>query len=163
MATHTYTQTYTVSDIEIVMRRFKSDLLMIAQSSQALSESRAQAYAYDIELFAKEGILSFVDVTLLDGVTEVEAARYTVNTSGNLSTNRPGDVMWPRVSRPRLRVVVRYTKGYNAAARQRLSDKLKLDWVPTNEDIGHTGLTRSGVREYASNGWAMHRQDYRVP
>lgn len=162
MVSHTYTQTYTVSDIETVMRRFKSDLLMIAQSSQALSESEAHEYANDIELFAKEGVLSFVDVTLLDGMREIEAARYTVNTSGNLSTTRPGGVMWPRVPLPRLRVVVRHTKNYNDAMRQQLSGKLRLHWRPTNEDVSHSGLTSVGMREYASNGWAMQRQDYRA-
>ena len=163
MVAHTYTQTYTISDIETVMRRFKSDLLMIAQSSRALLESDAQNYANDIELFAKEGVLSFVDITLLDGMVEVEAARYTVNTSNNLSTDRPGGVMWPRVENPRLRVVVWHTNGYNNAVKQRLIGKLKLTWMPSNEDIGHSRLTPVGMREYASNGWAIHRQDYRAP
>ena len=159
---YTYTRTYTDSDIEAVFRRFKADLLMIVQSSRALAENDALDYAHDLELFAKKGVLEFVDLTLLNGTEEIEAARYTVDASGNLSTSRPGGVMWPNVSKPRLRVVVRHTADYTAALRQQLSTKLKRSWVPTNEDVSHRHLAEVGAREYASNGWAMRREDYRA-
>lgn len=154
----TYTQTYTETDIEAVFRRFKADLLMIAQSSGALSEGDALDYAHDLELFAKARILEFVDLTLLDGLAEVEAARYTVDESGSLSTSRPGGVLWPQVRNPRFRVVIRRTAGYSS----NLGHQLKIKWQPTNEDVSHLGLTEVGAREYSSNGWALHRQDYRA-
>lgn len=156
----TYTQTYTKTDIEAVFRRFKADLLMIAQSSGALSEGDALDYAHDLELFAKAGVLEFVDLTLLDGLAEVEAARYTVDVSGGLSTSRPGGVLWPKVRDPKLRVVVRHTEEYYS---RNFGGKLKVTWRPTNEDVSHDGrLTEVGTREYSSNGWALHRQDYRA-
>ena len=155
---HTYTQTYTHSDIETVFRRFKADLLMIAQSSRALSDQEALDYAHDLELFAKEGVLEFVDLTLLDGYTEVEAARYTVDASGDLSTSRPGGVMWQRVPNPRFRVVIRHTLGYSDS----LKAQLKVHWHPTNDDVSHLGLAQTTSREYSSNGWALRRQDYRA-
>ena len=161
MVARTYTRTYTRTDIEAVMRRFKSDLMMIAQSSRAIKETTAQRYADDVELFAKAGVLSSVDITLLDDMVEVEAAQYTVNTSGDLSTDRPGGVMWRRVPRPRLRIVIQHTDRYNEAMKQQLSDKLHFNWSPTNEDISHSELTPTNTRQYASNGWAMRRQDYR--
>lgn len=154
----TYTQTYTTTDIETVFRRFKADLLMIAQSSGALSEGDALDYAHDLELFAKAGILEFVDLTLLDGPIEVEAARYTVDESGGLSNSRPGGVLWQQVHNPRFRVVIRRTADYSS----NLGDQLKIKWHPTNEDVRHLGLTEVGTREYSSNGWALHRQDYRA-
>ena len=155
--TNTRTYTYTRSDIEAVFRRFKADLLMIAQSSRALSESDALDYAHDLELFAEAGVLEFVDLTLLDGTSEVEAARYTVDATGGLSTSRPG-VMWPRVCNPRFRLVVRYTARYS----DDLKAQLRRGWEPTNADISHRNLDKVGSREYASNGWALRRQDYRT-
>lgn len=158
----TYTLTYTETDIEIVTRRFRADLLMIAQSSRALTEEEANNYAHDVEVLAKEGALSFVDLTLLSGTKEVEAARYTVDDSGGiLSMSRPG-VMWPKVDKPIFRVVVRYTSSYDAAAKQKLRNKLRIQWVATNADIEHHSLTLVGTRDYSSNGWAMQRQDYRA-
>ena len=154
---YTYTQTYTESDIETVFRRFKADLLMIAQSSRALSESKALDYAHDLELFAKAGILEFVDLTLFSGTSEVEAARYTVDASGVLSTSRPG-VMWQRVAEPKFRVVIRRTAEYS----DDLKRQLKVSWIPTNEDVSHGSLVEVGSREYSSNGWALCRQDYRA-
>ena len=155
---YTYTHTYTESDIETVFRRFKADLLMIAQSSGALSEVEALNYAHDLQVFAKASVLEFVDLTLLDGTSEVEAARYTVDASGDLSTSRPGGVMWPKVSNPRFRVVIRRTGGYS----DDLKRQLKLSWQATNEDVSHFGLAEVGSREYSSNGWALRRQDYRA-
>lgn len=159
----TYTQTYTETDIEIVTRRFRADLLMIAQSSGALTEDKAHDYAHDVEILAKEGALRFVDLTLLSGTSEIEAARYTVDDSGgNLSMSRPGGVMWPKVHDPDFRVVIRHTSKYDAAMKQRLSNKLWIRWVQTSADIEHSSLTQVGTRDYSSNGWAMRREDYRA-
>lgn len=163
MVAHTYTQTYTETDIEIVIRRFKADLLMIAQSSKALSEDKALDYAHDIEIFAKENFLLFVDITLLSGTEEVEAARYTVDDSaGGLAMSKPGGVMWPKVRDPVFRIVVRHTSHYDAAAKRRLSNRLRVRWVKSSDNIQHSSLIQVGTRDYSSNGWAMHRQDYRA-
>ena len=159
----TYTQTYTETDIEIVTRRFRADLLMIAQSSGALTEDKAHDYAHDVEILAKEGALRFVDLTLLSGTSEIEAARYTVDDSGgNLSMSRPGGVLWREVDNPVFRIVIRYTSKYDSATKQKLSNKLRIHWVPTSEDITHSSLTQVGTRDYTSNGWGMHREDYRA-
>ena len=155
----TYTETYTETDIEAVFRRFRADLLMIAQSSRALSEQQALDYADDLELFANKRVLEFVDLTLLDGAAEIEAARYTVDASGDLSTSRPGGVLWPQVRDPKFRVVVRYTAAYYL---HDFGGMLKVQWVPTNEDVSHGSLNEVGTREYSSNGWGLHRQDYRA-
>ncbi|MEE3528734.1 hypothetical protein QO167_30325, partial [Pseudomonas aeruginosa] len=49
----TQTTTYTTTDIEAVVRRITADLLMIASSSEAVTEAKAKEWAYDIELLAK--------------------------------------------------------------------------------------------------------------
>src|SRR5438045_2606977 len=124
------TYTYTVADIEAVMRRFSADIVMIAQSSQAITETTAHDYAHDAELLARNGYLRTVDITLLSGSVEVCAAQYVVNTeSGGLTTSRPGGVLWPRVSSPFLRITLYYTSAYDAAAREALRGRLRIGWV----------------------------------
>lgn len=65
--TATRTETYSVADIETVMRRVKMDLMMIASSTGAATEERAKEWAHDIDLLAKGGYLKSVDVTILSG------------------------------------------------------------------------------------------------
>src|SRR5688500_20100092 len=97
------TETYSTTDVENVMRNLKTELLMIAESTGAISLADAREYAADFELLAKEECLAYVDVTLLDGFYEVRAVRYTVTTeAGELTATRPGGVLWPRVSKPSL-------------------------------------------------------------
>jgi Bacterial HORMA domain family 1 len=158
-ATETYT--YTTTDIETVMRRFTADLVMITQSSGAMSEAEARDYAHDIELLAIYGYLDKVDITLLSNGIEVRATQYVVNTdSGGLRMNRPGGVLWPRVSNSHLRILIWYTSDYDVDARHRLRSKLLVSWAPTYVDASHVTLTRSGGRDYASNGWGLQRMDF---
>lgn len=162
-STTTETYTYTTSDIEKVMRRFTADLVMIAQSTGAISEEKARDYAYDLEALAKRGYLKKVDLTLLSGRTEIRATQYTVNSAGtDLTPSRPGGVMWPRVANPDLRVVVFHTDAYDAAARESMKPKLKISWTPSTADTSHGGLTAGGGRDYASNGWGLQRKDFTI-
>lgn len=160
-ATASETYTYTTVDIETVVRRFTADIVMIAQSSMAITEAKAREYAHDVEALAKKGYLESVDLTLLSGLTEVRAARYVVSTAaGDLTMSRPGGVLWPRVLSPDLRVTVYYTAAYTDTARQAMKGKLKIGWVPSTADTRHLTLTSSSSRDYASNGWGMQRKDY---
>ena len=160
-STTTETYTYTNTDIEKVMRRFTADIVMIAQSTLAITEAKARDYAYDMEALAKNGYLKKVDLTLFSGLVEVRATQYTVNAAGDdLTTSRPGGVMWPRVASPELRIIVFYTDAYDAAARESMKPKLKIGWVPTTADTTHEGLAASGGRDYASNGWGLQRKDF---
>ena len=161
--TGTNTYSYTVTDIETVVRRFTADIVMISQSSGAITEAEARDYAHDIEALANEGYLKEVDLTLFNGGTEIRAIQYVVcDSAGNLTMSRPGGVMWPRVTVPNLRVVIGYTNLYDATARERMQRKLRISWIPTNADTSHSGLIRGGERSYVSNGWAMQRRDYGV-
>lgn len=158
---YTVTDTYTVTDIETVVRRFLSDIVMIAQSTDAITEDKARDYAHDVEALAKKGYLKAVDLTLLSGSTEVRAVQYAVNpSSGDLAMSRPGGVLWPRVENPYFRIVLCYTDDYDATARREMQSELRIGWVPTSADISHSGLSHSGGRTFASNGWAMERKDF---
>jgi hypothetical protein len=153
--------TYTIVDIETVVRRFAADIVMIAQSSGAITESKAREYAHDVEALAKKGYLKKVDLTLFSAATEIRATQYVVNTAaGNLTMSRPGGVMWPRVANADFRVVLSYTEAYTQAAQEAMKEKLKIYWVPTDADTSHSCLNLSGGRGYASNGWGMQRKDF---
>ena len=160
-STATATYTYSVTDVEIVMRRFTADIVMIATSSGAITEDKARTYAHDVEVLAKGGYLKSVDLTLLSGAVEVRALTYNVTTSsGDLEMSRPGGVLWPRVQSPDFRIVLSYTDAYSASAREQMKGRLKIGWVPTNADTSHATLARSGGRDYASNGFGMQRKDF---
>ena len=158
----TITETYTETDIEIVIRRFRADLIMIAQSSRAITEDKARDYAHDVEILAKNECLDGVDITLFSGAQEIEAARYTVDTNtGNLEMERPGGVMWPHVQNATLRIVLIFTKNYDKVKRARLQNHLKLRWIPTNADLSHSFLNPISERYYTSNGWTLRREDFK--
>lgn len=158
--TTTQTTTYTTTDIEAVVRRITSDLVMIASSSGAVTEGRAREWANDIELLAKNGYLNYVDLTLLSNGVEQKATRFYVNESGALANDRPGDARWPKVTEPRLRIVLSYHDTFDQQARDKLAGKMKISWTTNYEDISHPRLSQSGGREYSSNGYGMQRKDY---
>lgn len=160
----TSTSTYTVADVENVMRKFRADLLMIAETSGGCTTAAAHQYAADIELLAKEGCLAYVDLTLMVGAEEKKAVRYTVNAqAGALTAARPGGVMWPAYRNATLRVVLGETAKWTnlpAAADQALRRRLHIAWTSTNVDLSHATLSGSNGRNFVSNGWALERKDY---
>jgi hypothetical protein len=159
--TRTATATYTVVDIENVVRRVKADLAMIADSTGAWSVANASDYAHDIEVLAKAGYLEWVDLTLLSNGVEVKAVRFEVDTdAGSLTTSRPGGVLWPRVPGAHLRIVLGYTDAYTSDAREAMKGKLHIGWVTSYDDTSHTNLISSGGRNYSSNAYGMQRKDW---
>lgn len=160
-STYAATETYSVADIEVVMRRVTADLVMIASSTRAITEEKARDWGHDIEVLAKNGYLKKVDLTLLSHGVERKATCCEVNTaSGDLTMSRPGGVMWPQVPNPELRIVLSYTQAYDSAARERTSSKLKINWVPSRADLSHPTLTSSTGRDYVSHGYGMQRKDF---
>ena len=85
------TSTYTVLDIEKVVRRVKADLVMIADSTGGWSSEKTIQYAHDVELLAKAGFLKYVDVTLFSNEIELKATRFDVDTdAGGLTSSSTG-------------------------------------------------------------------------
>ncbi len=159
--TFTATATYTVADIEKVVRCVKADLMMIGDSTGGWTSEKAGHYAHDVEVLAKGGYLKHADVTLFSGDVEVKAARFEVDTdAGSLTSSRPGGVLWPKVANPRLRLILTYTSAYDDAARAATQSKLKISWSPTNDDTSHSSLKSAGGRDYASNTYGMQRKDW---
>lgn len=161
MGTTTTTETYSTTDVENVVRRFQADLKMIGDSTGALTTDEVNRYVHDIELLAKKGYLATVDVTLLNLGTEIRAASYTVDTdAGSLVASRPGNAIWPRLSFPRLRIVISHTAAYDAAAEQALSGRLSFSWNTTYDDTSHAGLSGDGGRNYTSGSYGLKRKDW---
>lgn len=159
--TATSTATYSVTDIQAVIRRFSADVEMIAASSRALAADKARDYAHDVEVLARNGYLQRVDITLLRGQVELRAVTYEVNTaSGDLTTSRPGGVLWPYVPDARIRIVLSYTDSFTDEAREHVRPSLNITWVATSADTSHSSLQQAGGRDYASNGYGMQRKDY---
>ncbi|MEK6209928.1 MAG: hypothetical protein AABM64_06055 [Pseudomonadota bacterium] len=157
----TETETYSIADVEIVMRRVTTDLVMIASSTGAITEDKAREWGHDVELLAINGYLRAVDVTLFSAGVEQKATRFEVKTdSGELVMGRPGGVLWPRVAQPDLRIVLFHTGAYDAAAKAKMADKLCLSWVPTTADTNHSSLKVQAGRDYVSNGYGMQRKDF---
>jgi len=157
----TATETYSIIDIESVMRRVTADIVMIASSTAAISEATAREWGHDIEVLAKKGYLRAVDLTLFSSNTEVRAVRYNVNTeSGALTTSRPGGVLWPRVNQPFLQIILMYTTEYDDQARTKMKGKLRVSWSPTNADTSHSTLNSNSGRNYISNAYGMQRKDF---
>lgn len=159
--TRTATATFTVLDVEKVVRRVKADLMMIADSTGGWTPEKAGHYAHDVEVLAKAGYLDYVDVTLFSNGVEVKAARFDVDTdAGGLTCARPGGVLWPKVAGPYLRMVLGYSSTYSADARAAIKSQLRIDWSPTDADTSHSSLNRAGGRDYASNAFGMPRRDW---
>ena len=159
--TYSATETYSVTDVEVVMRRVTADLVMIASSTGAITEDKARDWGHDIEALAKNGYLRMVDLTLMSNGIEQKATRFEVNTeAGNFTMSRPGGVLWSKVPNPELRIVLYYTAAYDAVAKEKMGRKLRIGWVPTSADTSHTTLTFSANRDYVSNGYGMQRRDF---
>jgi hypothetical protein len=155
------TATYTVLDIERVVRRVKADLIMIADSTGGWTPEKASQYVHDVELLAKAGYLDYVDVTLFSNGIEMKATRFDVDTdAGGLTCSRPGGVLWPKVVAPHLRMVLGYSSAYTAAAKEAFKNQLKISWSPTNADTSHSSLNSAGGRDYVSNAYGMQRKDW---
>lgn len=159
--TYSATETYSVADVEVVMRRVTADLVMIAGSTGAVTEDMARDWGSDIEVLAKNGYLRMIDLTLLSDGMEKKATRFEVNTeSGDFTMSRPGGVLWPRLPNPVLRIILYYANEYDAAAKERMRGTLRIGWVPSSADTNHSTLKSSASRDYASNGYGMHRKDF---
>jgi len=161
-SSYSSTTSYTFADIEKVLGNFRADLLMMADSSKAMTQDQARKYAHDVECLIKDGYLKKVDVTLSDFFgTELRAVTYDVDTeAGSLSGSRPGGVRWPHTPNGKIRVVIWYTAKYDDASRERMREKLEISWGPTSVDTSHSGLQSSSGRNYASNSFGMQRKDF---
>jgi hypothetical protein len=158
---NTFTETYSVTDIETVLRSVTADIVMIASSTGAISEEKARNWGHDITVLAQHGYLKAVDLTLLSKGIELKAVRYDVNAeSGALTSSRPGGVLWPRVKDSSLQIVLMYNSTYDVDTRSKMKSKLCVSWTPSNVDTGHSTLKSSANRSYVSNGYGMQRKDF---
>jgi hypothetical protein len=157
----TGTSTYSAVDVENVFRRFRADILMIADSSGAITRQKAEDYAHDAEYLAVRKFLKKIDVTLMVGEQEKRALQYNVNeAAGGIDTSRPGGVMWPRLQGGWIRIIFTHTAAYTPEAEQAAGSKLKVNWISSSTSTQHVSLTASGGRDYTSNAFGLQRKDF---
>lgn len=157
--TATATDTYSTVDVENVVRHFAADLRMIAESSGTWSRSEVENYVADITYMAKKKYLTFVDLTLLNAGVEIRAVRYSVNeNSGELTSSRPGGVLWPRVTGATLRIVIGPTQKWETEPPDRT--QFRIAWSSTSTDLSHSGLKATDGRNFTSNAFGFQRKDY---
>ncbi|WP_295751637.1 hypothetical protein [Undibacterium sp.] len=158
----TYTATYTLADVEKVMLNIKADLIMIADSTKAMTKEKAEKYAHDIELAAKNSYLTAVDVTLLGSLgLEVKAAKYFFQKGDEANgSSRPGGVRWPETPSGDIRVILHTTDSWKVDGDKVAKMPWKMSWGPTSTNTSHSGLTTSGNRGYSSNGFGANRNDF---
>ena len=82
MSTYSSTNSYTVADVEKVMRSVKADLIIIATTTKAMTEDEASNYAHDIELLANKDYLKYADVTLMNGTPRCALSNRSFKTRG---------------------------------------------------------------------------------
>lgn len=161
MSSYSSTSTYTFADVEKVIRSVKVDLIIIATTTKAMTEQDAADYAHDIEVLAKNNYLEYVDVTLMNGTSEVRAIKYEFQSEGATGSERPGGVTWPLIPENQggsIRVHLRCTASSSAEKRAQLP--LKISWAPSSTDTSHKNLNSSTGRGYSSNGFGTNRKDF---
>ena len=104
-----------------------------------MEASHAREIADDIFKLARDGYISYVDITLLQYGVEKRAVRYTVMESGSdLAGSRPGGVVWERLPAAELRVVIDRTSKWNAlpqGERDGIARSLKRHWGLIYDDL----------------------------
>ena len=157
----TASRTYADLDVEKVMVRVSADMRMIADSTRGWDKTKTEDYVHDVEKLAMTDYLDSVDLTLFDGDCEIKAAKFAVSDDASGWVNqRPGNAMWPRVTNPRLRIVLCHKAGYDADAQRQMAPKLRINWTACLEDTSHAALRRGDGRSYASNSFGMQRTDW---
>tara|TARA_R110002111_G_scaffold72582_1_gene116152 strand:+ start:1024 stop:1431 length:408 start_codon:yes stop_codon:yes gene_type:complete len=134
---------------------------MVADSTGAITREEAENYAHDTEYLAKRSYLKKIDLALFSGNTEIRAVVYKINeNSGDITSSRPGGVLWPKVDNPRLQIVLFYTNTFTEDAREIVRSKLKINWSPSTADTSHSLLSKNSSRSYASNAYGLDRDDF---
>ena len=160
-SSYSSTSTYTSTDIENVVRKITTDLVMIAQSTKAITTDKVKSYGHDIEILLKNSYLKQVDITLLDSRdNEICATQYKFITENARGTEIPGNVLWPLTPNGNIRIILSYTDLYFSEKEKAANLNLANQWVATSASTEHTQLSKAGSREYSSNGFGTKRNDY---
>ena len=162
---YTDSGTYTAADVVKVADRFGADLVMLAQSTEAMSVAWAENSIHDVKAKAKKDYINRVSVVLKDAQGNViRGRRYDVSTDASLwSSERPGDNIWPKTPDGSLTVIVHNTSAWNAlgaTAKANFEATLKQSWSSSDVDTDFPGMNGQQGRRYASNSYGMQRTDF---
>lgn len=160
-----YSESFSTADIVKVANRFGADLVMLAQSSEAMDATRAADVIEDIKLFAKEQYINRISVILEDADgDQLRARRYEVSTDASLwSPDRPGNNIWPKTPAGEISLVIHYVNAWDSlgdVAKRNFKSKLKRPWGPTDKDTSFSSMSNTGSRRYSSNSYGLERTDF---
>jgi len=162
---YTDSGTYTAADVVKVTDRFGADLVMLVQSTEAMSVAWAEDSIHDVKAKARKDYINRVSVVLKDAQgTVIRGRRYDVSIDASLwSSERPGDNIWPKTPDGSLTVVVHNTSTWTslgATAKANFEATLKHSWSSSDVDTNFPGMNGQQGRRYASNSYGMQRTDF---
>lgn len=169
MNTYTITPTFTKIDIRKTFENFEADLRMIVLRTCKWTDTYMENVSHDIHLFAEYGMLSTVDITLID-LTEkaLRAVKYTVNENGNVvSGSRPGSNNdWPNLPNTVLKVIVTHTTKWNVLSEEEkaiiLKEKgFKSSWSRIHVDLNYPHLSKEDAQLYGNKGYELKKENFK--
>jgi hypothetical protein len=130
-----------------------------------MSPPTVQNYISDVTAFAVAEYLDQVFIALFDDMgAEVRGRSYLVSTDASLWTpDRPGDNLWPNLSRGELSVIISHNAAWTALTSEQEADfnaGLAMNWIPSKVDTSFPKLTGTATRRYASNAYGLERTDF---
>lgn len=165
--TATGTATYTVVDISKTFEGFESDLRMIARRTEKWSMSYVDEIFHDVIKLAEAKYLSSINIVLLNQFgTSIKAAKFTVNSAGNvISSERAGGNDWNNVPNTTLTVILSYTESWGNLTKEaqnnfQKNNDFEISWTSTSIDIAFPHLSQSKGQLYASNGYELQKSNY---
>jgi hypothetical protein len=162
---NSYSESFSATDVVKVANRFGADLVMLAQSSEAMGATRVAEAIDDIKLFAKRQYIERISVILDDADgKQLRARRYEVSTDASLwSPDRPGNNLWPKTPAGEISLVIHYSGAWDSlgdVAKANFKKELKRPWGPTDRDTSFSNMRSTGSRRYSSNSYGLERTDF---
>lgn len=162
MSTHSYTYTYSVTDVRKVMGQLHAEFRMAAQSTGLRTFENVDAVMADITRFAEEGYLERVQVRLVNASGKnAKVADYEVSEdAGGWSADRAGNMMWPRGVGVRIAITLYYSAKWNqqSAAQQAVFEsKLNRTWSAETDDLSTSHLVARSDRTFVSNAYGVKK------
>ena len=161
----TYSDTYTVVDVQKVWAKVQADFRMAAQSTTLITTAYVDKVMRDVVKLAEKGYISQVHIYLNDAKGKpVRGRTYTVSEdAGGWTDEHSGSMLWPKTSGGDLGLVVTYSQKWwdlSDAQRPNFKSTLELTWSTSAIDTSFPGLSGTGDRKYASKAYGVQSRSF---
>lgn len=165
-ATHTATQTSSLTKVVYVTRKVQADFLAIIDTYNYFSEDYAIKLIADVRTFLDEDVISAVKFIWKEAGTNdvLEEIRYVVISGGiGLADDRPGGIRYnPALKSADFTVYVTYNNRWNNMndqQKQAVRDALKLPWGPAGTLNYNQGSWQTD-KTYSSGDYGLSRHRF---